>query len=69
MKRAVVLFGAGASVEYKAPSTSGLTTDIEQAVMADAVMKHVEGDAAYTAIKNGLEGYLRKPGIVNFEQI
>lgn len=69
MKRALVLFGAGASVEYKAPSTIGLTTTIEQAVAADRYLQTTGGDAAFQAIRAGLAGYLRKPGVINFEQI
>lgn len=68
-KRAVVLLGAGASVEYKAPSTTKLTDDIERSVMADAWMKRSGGDAAYAAIRDSLKAYLCKPGIVHFEHI
>jgi hypothetical protein len=67
MKRTVVLFGAGASVDYKAPSTASLTSTIEQDVMADSYMRRVGGDRAFMAIKSGLDGYLQSP--VNFEQI
>ena len=69
MKRALVLFGAGASVEYKAPSTIGLTDTIEREVAADRYMRMTGGDGAFQAIKAGLTGYLDKPGIINFEQI
>lgn len=69
MKRAVVLVGAGASVEYKAPSTACLTSAIEREVKADPYMRRVGGDLAFTTIKSGLAGYLQRPGIVNFEQI
>jgi hypothetical protein len=67
MKRTVVLFGAGASVDYKAPSTASLTSTIEQDVMADSYMRRVGGDHAFMAIKSGLDSYLQSP--VNFEQI
>jgi hypothetical protein len=66
-KRVVVLMGAGASIEYKAPSTAGLTDAIERAVMADPSMKHTGADAAFANIKGGLQGYLSEPP--NFEQI
>lgn len=67
MKTAMVLFGAGASVEYNAPSTSGLTENIEREVLADSWMKQSGGAAAFEAIKLGLARYLQ--GSVNFEQI
>jgi SIR2-like domain len=66
-KRAVLLVGAGASVEYKAPSTAALTSAIERAVTADAWAKHIGADTAFAKLKTGLEGYLREPP--NFEQI
>lgn len=69
LKRALVLLGAGASVEYKAPSTIGLTDTIEREVTADRYLQSVGGDAAFSAIKTGLAGYLDRPGIINFEQI
>ncbi|MBY5690342.1 hypothetical protein HFO41_16140 [Rhizobium leguminosarum] len=68
-KRAVLLFGAGASVEYKAPSTVAITAKIERQVMADDWMKACGGDTAYQAIKNRLQSYLQRPDDVNFEQI
>lgn len=67
MRRAIVLIGAGASIEYKAPSTATLTTAIEQAILADSWMQASGGAAAYTEIKQGLNSYLKGP--VNFEQI
>ena len=69
MKRAVVVFGAGASVEYGAPSTGSLTHAIKGAVIADAGMKLVKADDAFKTIKAGLETYLENPGIVHFEHI
>ena len=69
VKRAVVLFGAGASIEYGAPSTLGLTATIEREVRADPLMRQTGGDAAYQKILAGLTGYLQKPGIVQFEQV
>lgn len=67
MRRAIVLFGAGASVEYNAPSTAALTAAIEQAVPADPWMQRTGGDAALAEIKRRLGGYLQGP--VNFEHI
>ena len=67
MRRALVLFGAGASVEYGTPLTGPLTDLIERVVMADPIMQGESGDAAFQAIKAGLAGYLNNP--VNFEQV
>ena len=69
MKRALVLLGAGASIDFGAPSTAKLTGIIENAVMADQVMQMTGGNMAYQLLKDGLTGYLEKPGIVHFEQI
>lgn len=68
-KRAVLLFGAGASVEYKAPSTAAITTEIEAQVMADDWMKTCGGDKAYQTIRDRLQSYLQRADDVNFEQI
>lgn len=69
MQRAVLLFGAGASIEYGAPSTAKMTALIESAVMSDPFMKSIGGDVAYTKIKSELANYLRDPADVNFEHI
>jgi hypothetical protein len=69
MKRALILFGAGASIDYKAPSTTGLTAAIEKAVLADPYLQHTGGDTAYEAIKAELAAYLSDPNSINFEQI
>jgi len=69
MKRALILFGAGASVEFKTPSTSGLTSLIEAEVLADNLMRKVGGDVAFTTIKSGLAAYLQNSANINFEQI
>ncbi|MCE6978769.1 hypothetical protein EI534_15525 [Pseudomonas frederiksbergensis] len=68
-KRAVVLFGAGASVEYEVASTFKLTEIIEKAVMTDEWMKHSGGDKAFAWVKETLGGYLQSPDDVQFEQI
>ena len=47
VKKALVLFGAGASVEYKAPSTIGLTTTIEQEVVADSYLQMAGSHTAF----------------------
>lgn len=65
-KRAVVLLGAGASVEYKVPSTQELTSLIEHEVLSDGWLKITGGDKAFTLIKKELEEYLTS---YSFEQI
>ncbi|MEP0233101.1 MAG: hypothetical protein ABJD99_06150, partial [Roseibium sp.] len=69
MKRAVLVVGAGASVEYQAPSTVEITAEIEQQVMADSWMIASAGDNAFQHIKTQLEAHLKAPGDVNFEHI
>ena len=66
-KRVIVLMGAGASIEYKAPSTQDLTNAIKRDVMADALMNSTGADAAFAKINKGLQGYLSEGP--NFEQI
>jgi hypothetical protein len=68
-RRVLVLLGAGASVEYNAPTTDQLTDAIEREVMNDPWVKATGGDAAFTIIKSRLKAYLHDPGIVNFEHI
>ncbi len=68
-KRAVVLFGAGASVEYKVASTAALTRLIEEEVLADGWMQHIGGDKAFILVKETLQEYLQSPSDVQFEQI
>ncbi|MER9176598.1 SIR2 family protein [Mesorhizobium sp. M0955] len=69
MKRAILIVGAGASVEYEAPSTAKITAEIERQVMPDGWMKSSGGDQAFQVIKQQLEGYLNEPRDVNFEHI
>ncbi len=68
-KRAVVIFGAGASVEYGAASTAGLTDTIEREVEADPVMQCNGAAKAFTWVKETLQKYLQSPEDVQFEQI
>ncbi|MFG1295782.1 SIR2 family protein [Xanthobacter sp. V13C-7B] len=65
----MVLLGAGAAIDFGAPSTKELTDIIQKAVIEDRVMQMTGGDGAFKKIKAGLAGYLDKPGIVHFEQI
>lgn len=71
MKKAVLLFGAGASIEYKAPSTAAITDAIEAEVEveADEYMISSGAAAAFREIKAGLADYLDTPSAVNFEHI
>ena len=69
-RRAVVLTGAGASLEFGAPSTAQLTQDIEQKVENDAWMRKCGGDHAYREIFKVLAEYLEGGACaVNFEHI
>jgi SIR2-like domain len=69
MKRAVVLLGSGASIDYGAPSTSRLTDIIRRQVSADAWMRRTGGDWVYSKIRDGLQGYFQHPDTVNFEHV
>jgi hypothetical protein len=68
-KRALILFGAGASLEYGAPSTAKLTNSVERAVIADQWMHHIGGNKAFARIKADLKKYFRHPDLVSFEHI
>ena len=68
-ERALVVLGAGASIEYGIPATVDFTDIIEAAVISDPWVQSQNGDAAYKTIKRRLKRYLRDPGIVHFEQI
>jgi hypothetical protein len=63
MKRILVLFGAGASIAYGAPSTPDLTQIIENDVVADRSMKLAGGDLAYLKVRDTLTAYLTNPGV------
>ena len=69
-KRALVLVGAGASLEFGAPSTTDLTIVIERSVYTNKWMQKLGGDRAYKDIHKTLAAS-RKGGIstVNFEHI
>ena len=59
----MLFFGAGASVEYKAPSTEKITIDIEQEVLRESCGVR----EAFMTIKDRLSEYLERPA--NFEEI
>lgn len=74
--RALVLIGAGASLEFGAPSTSDLTNFIEKKILSDDRMRHEAGDHAWSEIKHTLSGYFKHDAdnikshqVVNFEHI
>jgi len=58
-KRALVLAGAGAALQFGAPSTTELTNAIEERVRRDAWMRHTGADRAYLEILAFLAGYLQ----------
>ena len=69
-RRAFVLVGAGASLEFGAPSTSDLTEAIGREVGGDAWMRQCGGDRAYVQILETLGEYLQGgPCVVNFEHV
>ena len=69
-KRAMVLVGAGASLEFGAPCTARLTKIIGQKVKEDTRIQQCGGDAAYREILKILAGYFQgDPCAVNFEHI
>lgn len=69
-KRAMVLTGAGASLEFGAPCTAKLTKAIEKRVRADEWMQDCGGDRAYLEILAFLQDYLQDGDrAVNFEHV
>ena len=69
-KRALLLTGAGASIPFGAPSTSDLTSSLENNVLADDWMRHCGSDRAWSEIFTGLANYLNGgAGAVNFEHV
>ena len=69
-KRALVLTGAGASLDFGAPSTATLTKAIEKKVCADKWMQENGSDHAYLEISKTLAQYLHgDTDAVNFEHV
>jgi len=69
-RRTLVVLGAGASLDFGAPTTGQLTDKLEELVFADDWMTRVGGDQAWAEIRRILGGYLDGgPAWVNFEQI
>ena len=69
-RRALVLTGAGASLDFGAPSTADLTRKIKTRVFSDEWMKRCGGSRAYRKICKTLSGYLQDGACaVNFEHV
>ena len=69
-KRALVLLGAGASIEFGAPGTAKLTQIIKKKVCGDKYMRCCGSDHAYLGICKVLADYLQDSACaVNFEQV
>ena len=69
-KRALVLVGAGASLEFGAPSTAELTKSIGKKVKVDSWLRDCGSDHAYREIFTILAGYLKGDTCaVNFEHV
>ena len=50
-KRALIPTGAGGSIEFGAPSTTGLTNIIERKILTDSWMRHCGVDQARLSIR------------------
>ena len=69
-KRALVIAGAGAALEFGAPSTSDLTEVVRKRASTDDVMRDFGSDQACRRIDETLSAYLvGGSGAVNFEHI
>ena len=70
MKRALVIFGAGASLDFGAPSTSDLTKRIQKILFSNKIMRHDGADQAYQQINDTLASYLKGgQATVTFEHV
>lgn len=68
-RRAVVIVGAGASVEYGVPITAKFGALIDQAVKSDRYCVSVGGDAAYSVVRQRLTDYYDSADEAHFERI
>lgn len=69
-KRALLILGAGASLEFGAPSTPQLTKMLRQKILEDSWMQHIGGGKAHEEIRAALESYyVGGQHSVTFEQI
>lgn len=65
--RAVVIVGAGASVEYGIPITARFGALIDQAVQADPYCVRVGGADAYSVVRQRLTDYYSSAEEAHFE--
>ena len=69
-KRALILTGAGASIEFGAPDTAKLSQIIKKKAFTDKSMRNCGSDYAYLEINKVLEDYLQDgASTVNFEHV
>ena len=69
-KRALVILGAGASLEFGAPSTSDLTKQVRKKLLCNEFMCDVGADQAYQRINDTLALYLQGyQAAVTFEHV
>lgn len=68
-KRAVVIFGAGASVEYGIPATAPLTKKITEKINNDPRFKGLKVAEVYNYVKDTLEKYYGDENQAHFERI
>ena len=69
MSRVTSILGAGASVEYGAPSTLELTDKVEAKLKHDTWIKHNDAFTTYLFIKEKLQSFLVESEAVHFERI
>ena len=69
-RRALVVTGAGASLDFGIPGTAELTGTIEAQVLADKFSRCCGADSAYKEIRDKLAGYFQGgASAVNFEHV
>ncbi|MCY4149939.1 MAG: hypothetical protein OXF73_11460 [Gammaproteobacteria bacterium] len=69
-KRALIIAGAGASLEFGAPSTAELSEFMRKKARTDSIMQHYGGEKTYEYIYEKLSCYLDdRAEPVNFEHI
>ncbi|MFG0859219.1 hypothetical protein [Pseudomonas sp. CJQ_13] len=68
-KRILVLVGAGASVDFGIPQTSGFTDKLEEHMLADGYSVRSGGWDAYKCVKSELENYYGSESEAHFERI
>lgn len=69
MKKAVFIVGAGASLDFGAPSTAGMDQVIIDFLKTDEFARSHELESLYGHIKDELQRYFGQHGTPNFEQI